>query len=113
MLFLGSIDVLSGDDAQEWLAGEFRSLILAFQDFYQSQAGLVLWMPSGSNRISMKGATEEYFWKHRGSGANGLPIGRLLFSGVENEVARLLDTDEPGIDLDGEHWIGLHHPRIS
>jgi hypothetical protein len=109
----GSLDVLNGADAQEWLAGDFRDLILSFQDHYQGQAGLILWLPSGHGRISMNGATEEYFWTHRDSGDGGLPIGRLLFSGAESEVERLMNTDEPGVDVDGKHWIGLYHPRIS
>ena len=104
----GSLDVLSSTDAREWLTGEFRDLIMSFQDFYESQAGLILWMPSGHSRISMKGATEEYFWSHRDSGDGGLPIGRLLFSGAECEVERLLNTDEPGIDVDGKRaWMPL------
>lgn len=109
----GSLDVLSSADAHTWLTGEFRDLILSFQDFYEGQAGLILWVPSGHRRISMNGATEEYFWTHRDSGDGGLPIGRLLFSGAESEVERLLNSDEPGVDPDGKHWIGLHHPRIS
>jgi hypothetical protein len=109
----GSLDLLSATDAEEWLTGDFRERILSFQDFYEGQAGLIFWLPSGYARISMKGATEEYFWTHRNSGRSGLPIGRLLFSGAESEVERLLDTDDPNVDVDGKHWIGLHHPRIS
>ena len=109
----GSIDVLSSADAHAWLTVDFRDLIMSFQDFYEGQAGLILWVPSGHRRISMNGATEEYFWTHRDSGDSGLPIGRLLFSGAESEVERLLNSDEPGVDVDGKHWIGLHHPRIS
>jgi len=109
----GSLDVLTAADAREWLTGDFRDLILSFQDYYEGQAGLIFWMPSGHGRISMKGATEEYFWTHRDSVAGGLPIGRLLFSGAESEVERVLNSDDPGVDVDGKHWIGLHHPRIS
>lgn len=109
----GSLDILSSADAHAWLTGDFRDLIMSFQDFYEGQAGLILWVPSGHSRISMNGATEEYFWTHRDSGDSGLPIGRLLFSGAESELERLLNTDEPGVDVDGKHWIGLHHPRIS
>jgi hypothetical protein len=109
----GSLDVLTATDAQEWLSSEFHDLIISFQDYYESQAGLIFWMPSGHKRIFMKRATEEYFWTHLGSGEPGLPLGRLIFSGAECEVERLLDIDEPGVDVDGTHWIGLHHPRIS
>lgn len=107
------LDVLSAEDAVTWIETDLKEATLSFQDFYQGQAGLILWTPSGRNRISMKGASEEYFWKHRGFGEEGLPIGRLLFSGAEDEVERLLNTDDPHADYDGRHWAGLHHPRIS
>lgn len=109
----GCLDVLDADDAQRWIETDLKEALLSFQDHYQGQAGLVFWLPSGRHRISMKGATEQYYWKHRGSGADGLPIGRLLFSGAESEVERLLDSEDGKADYDGKHWIGLHHPRIS
>ncbi len=109
----GCLDVLNGEDAITWIETDLKEAVLSFQDFYQGQAGLILWAPSGRNRITMKGASEAYFWKHRHSGDEGLPIGRLLFSGAENEVERLLNTDDPHADYDGKHWAGLHHPRIS
>lgn len=109
----GTIDVLDSEEAENWIEEDLRHAILSFQDYYEGQAGLVLWTPSGRNRISMNGATERYFWSHRPSGKDGLPIGRLLFSGAENEVERILDTDDPNADYDGKAWAGLHHPRIS
>ena len=111
--FEGCLDVLNEDDAVRWIETDLKEAVLSFQDFYQGQAGLILWAPSGRSRITMKGASEEYFWKHRGFGDDGLPIGRLLFSGAENEVERLLNIDDPHADYDGKHWAGLHHPRIS
>jgi len=111
--FEGCLDVLSENDAIKWIETDLKEAILSFQDFYQGQAGLILWVPSGRNRISMKGASETYFWKRRGVDGNGLSIGRLLFSGAENEVERLLNTNDPQADYDGKHWAGLHHPRIS
>ncbi len=57
-------------------------LTLEAKAIYEGQAGLIFWLPSGRNRISMKGASEQYFWKHRGAGDDGIPIGRLLFSGL-------------------------------
>lgn len=109
----GCLDILDADDAQRWIETDLKEAVLSFQDYYQGQAGLVFWLPSGRHRISMNGATEQYYWKHRNSGADGLPIGRLLFSGAENEVERLMDSDDGKADCDGKHWIGLHHPRIS
>lgn len=109
----GCLDVLDTADAERWLETDFKEAVLSFQDYYQGQAGLVFWLPSGRQRISMKGATEQYSWKHRPSGHDGLPLGRLLFAGAESEVERLLDSDDGKADYDGKHWIGLHHPRIS
>jgi hypothetical protein len=111
--FEGCLDVLSSDDAMRWINTDLNEAVLSFQDFYQGQAGLILWAPSGRNRISMSGASEEYSWKHGGVRGGSLPIGRLLFSGAENEVERLLNTDDPNADCDGKLWVGLHHPRIS
>ena len=111
--FEGCLDVLNEDDAGRWIETSLKEAVLSFQDFYQGQAGLILWVPGGRNRISMRGASEEYFWKQRGFGSDGLAIGRLLFSGAENEVERLLNTEDPHADYDGKHWAGLHHPRIS
>lgn len=109
----GCLDVLDAADAARWLETDLKEAVLSFQDHYQGSAGLIFWLPSGRHRISMKGATEQYYWKHRSSGADGLAIGRLLFSGAENEVERLLDSEDGKADYDGKHWIGLHHPRIS
>jgi hypothetical protein len=109
----GCLDVLKSADATRWLEHDLRNAILSFQDYFEGQAGLILWTPSGRSRINMNRATEEYFWKHRDTGEDGLPLGRLLFSGAENEVERILDTDDASADSDGKHWIGLHHPRIS
>lgn len=109
----GCLDVFDAGDAERWIERDLKEAVLSFQDHYQGQAGLIFWMPSGRHRISMKGATERYFWKHRSSGPDGLPIGQLLFSGAESEVERLLDSEDGNVDYDGKHWIGLHHPRIS
>lgn len=111
--FEGCLDVLDTDAAVRWIETDLKDVVLSFQDFYQGQAGLILWVAGGHGRLSMRGASEEYFWRHRASGADGLPIGRLLFSGAENEVERILNTEDTSADYDGKHWAGLHHPRIS
>ncbi len=108
--FEGCLDLLTLADAERWLEHDLHDLILAFQEEYQGQAALIFWTPSGRNRITMSGATEEYYWKHAGS-EKGLHIGRLLWFGAEQEVERILDSDNA--DYDGSAWVGLHHPRIS
>ncbi|MEA3360682.1 MAG: hypothetical protein U9R17_14925 [Thermodesulfobacteriota bacterium] len=112
--FEGCLDVLSGQDAERWIENDLKEAILSFQDEYEGQAGLIFWVPSGRNRISMKGVSEEYYWQHNASGSVwGLHIGRLLWSGAENEVERLLDSEDSAADYDSKGWVGLHHPRIS
>ena len=112
--FEGCLDVLSDHEAEQWIENDLKEVILSFQDEYQGQAGLIFWLPSGRNRISMTGASEEYYWKHGASeSGRGLHIGRLLWSGAENEVERLLDSEDSVADYDGKAWVGLHHPRIS
>ena len=61
----------------------------------------------------MRGASETYHYKHRGSWEDGLHIGQLLWSGAENEIERLMNTQDSNADYDGKHWVGLHHPRSS
>jgi len=111
--FEGCLEILDGNDAKKWIETDLKEAILSFQDFFQGQAGLVIWTPSGRSRLTMKGASEEYFWKHRSIAGDGLPIGRLLFSGAENELERILNTENHKADYDGKYWAGLHHPRIS
>lgn len=109
--FEGCIDVLDAKDVEHWIETDLKEIVLSFQDHYEGQAGLIFWLPSGRSRISMKGASEQYHWKHRDSGDGGIALGRLLFSGAENEVERIMSQEDQ--DYDGKHWAGLHHPRIS
>jgi hypothetical protein len=109
----GCLDILESHDAERWIETDLKDAVLSFQDHYEGQAGLIMWLPSGRHKLTMHGASEQYVWKHRQSGSAGLALGRLLFSGAENEVSRLLDSEQGTTDYDGKHWIGLHHQRIS
>ena len=110
----GCLDALGSDDGQAWLETDLKPAILSFQDEYQGQAALILWLPTGRSRINMMPATEEYFWKDRSSqSAPGLPIGRCLWAGAESDAARIIVSDAPNPDVDGDAYVGLHHPRIS
>jgi len=108
----GCLDALSEQDAETWLESDLKSAVLAFQDHYQGQAALILWVASGRVRLGMDLADEEYFWKVA-SGRTRLPLGRCLWGGAEADVARILVTAEKSPDFDGEAYVGLHHPRIS
>ena len=110
----GCLDALGTDDGTEWLETDLKQIILEFQDEYQGQAALILWLPSGRRRITMAPATEEYSWKNAASRtAPSLPIGRCLWLGAASDAARIIVSDAPEPDLDGPAWIGLYHPRIS
>ena len=110
----GCLDALSADDGKAWLETDLKHAILSFQEEYEGQAGLILWLPSGRRRVSMVRATEEYFWKSSSSrNTTGLPIGRCLWAGAESDVARILISDAPDPDVDGDAYVGLYHPRIS
>jgi len=110
----GCLDALSDDDARTWLERHLKGPILEFQMEYEGAAALIFWLPSGRRRISMSGATEEYFWKGSSTkDEHGLPIGRCLWGGAEADVARIIASDEDSPDFDGPAYIGLYHPRIS
>lgn len=110
----GCVDILPPEDAETWLEEELRPRILAFQEEYEGQAALILWLPGGRNRVRMTRATETYHWHCALPWANQtIPLGRILWSGAENDVGRILDPREKNQDADGPAWVGLHHPRIS
>ena len=78
----GCLDALCADDGCTWLETDLKEMILAFQDEYQGQAALILWIPSGGRRIMMSPATEEYSWKSAAPRtAPAMPIGRSLWGG--------------------------------
>ena len=110
----GCLDALSDDDGQEWLETDLKQLILSFQEEYESQAALILWLPSGGSRINMVGATEQYFWRSNSSrNTTGLPIGRCLWAGAESDAARIIVSSALHPDVDSNAFAGLYHPRIS
>lgn len=110
----GCLDVLSDQDALEWLESDLKSAVLSFQEHYGGQAALIFWLASGRTRIEMNRADEQYSWKV-GAGGDGtrLALGRCLWGGAEADVARILVSSEPRPDVDGEAYVGLNHPRIS
>ena len=110
----GCLDALEDEHAEEWLETDLRTAVRRFQDEYQGQAALILWLPSGRSRISMEPATEEYYWKTRSSkDTPGLSIGRCLWAGAESDVARIIVSEELSPDTDGKTYVGLYHPRVS
>ena len=109
----GCLDVLSVDDATTWLEDDLKNAVLAFQDHYDGQAALILWLPTGRKRIRMETATEEYFWNSATGTEQRLPFGRCLWAGAESDAARILVSDAAQPNPDGDAWVGLYHPRMS
>lgn len=110
----GCLDSLNEHDAETWLEADLKPAVLSFQEHYEGGAALILWLASGRARIGMDLADEEYFWRV-GTGRDGarLAIGKCLWGGAEADVARILVSEENEPDIDGEAYVGLHHPRIS
>ncbi len=110
----GCLDAMTEADAVTWLENDLKSVVLSFQEHYEGQAALVLWVPSGRSRVVMGLADEEYLWRAAASrDAAQIPIGRCLWGGAEADVARILVSEEKSPDFDGDAYVGLHHPRIS
>ena len=76
----GCLDALNDDDGQEWLETDLKQLILSFQEEYEGQAALILWLPSGGSRIKMVGANraifleEQFFAEHCWAGNWPVPV---------------------------------------
>ena len=110
----GCLDSLSERDAIVWLETDLKAAVLSFQEHYEGQAALILWLASGRTRVGMDLADEEYFWRSSpGRDGSRLSLGRHLWGGAESDVARILVSEENDPDPDGEAYVGLHHPRIS
>lgn len=110
----GCLDSLSEQDAVTWLETDLKSAILSFQEHYEGGAALILWLASGRTRIGMHLGDEEYCWHvNAAKDSPRLPFGRSLWGGAEADVGRILVSDETSPDVDGEAYVGLHHPRIS
>jgi hypothetical protein len=110
----GVLDALTHEDAETWLAEDLRSVLFQFQAEYEGQAGLILWLPEGRARIRTSRARETYEWRCAApSHGRTLPLGRLLWSGAEGDVGRVIAEGEGAADPDGPGWMGLHIRRVS
>lgn len=106
------LDCLSPEDAEVWAEERLRPLIGSFQSEYSSEAALVFWVPGGRTRVKAQAAAERYLWACA-VGDGTLPLGRMLWSGAESEVRRILDPAAASQDWDGPAWVGLHQVRVS
>lgn len=110
----GCLGALSFADAERWIEEDLKQAVLSFQDHFEGQTGLMLWVPSGTNVITPNATGDKYMWKHgAGASAKQLEFGRLLFAGAEREIERIMNTDDKNAPADSKAWVGLYHPRIS
>lgn len=109
----GCLDAMAEADAESWLGGSFKRAVFSFEDHYEGQASLVFWLPSGRKRVYMSPAEAQYFWKPSAwRGDNAIPFS-ALFGGSQDDLHRILRPGTAANELDGDGWIGLHHPRIT
>jgi hypothetical protein len=110
----GCLDCLTPEDASEWIESDLRPALLSFQEEYEGQCALVLWLPAGHRRTRMNRANETYLWKCNAPfSGREIELGRILWGGAESDAGRIMDGRVSNQDPDGPAWIGLHHPRLS
>lgn len=103
----GSLDLLSPEDAEAWLGDGIKDAILSFQDYYQGEAALVFWLPSGQGRIKWHPATDSIEWRCAAPYNDDLlAFGRILW-GEANEYPQEILLRE------GAKPAGLFHLRIT
>ena len=102
----GVLEVLSTDDAAQWLESDFRGLLNEFQKQFQGEIALILWFPSPAPPFKVSAADEAYSWEPHGR--QPLAIGHYLWSGNERDLLRVVR--DGSTEADGSHWIGLFDP---
>jgi hypothetical protein len=103
----GSLDLLTPGDAEIWLGNTVKDAILSFQSYYDGQAALIFWLPSGYGRIKVKAATDAVEWccaaPHTGA---MLDFGRVLWGEAHEYPQDILLRE-------GDRPVGLFHLRIT
>jgi hypothetical protein len=103
----GGLDLLTPENAETWLGDGVKEAILSFQSYYEGEASLVFWLPSGHGRIKFNPASDSVEWRCAAPHSNDLlAFGRILW-GEANEYPQEILLRE------GCKPIGLFHLRIS
>ena len=101
------LDLLSPENAEDWLADTLKHAILSFQDAYEGDAALLFWLPSGQRRLQVQTASDAVTWKcsapFRGK---TLDLGRLLWG-------EAWEYPQEIILANGKKPAGLFHLRIT
>lgn len=103
----GSLDLLTPDDAEHWLGDAIKDAILSFQSYYEGEAALIFWLPSGQGRISAHSATDAVVWRCAAPRTDRtLDFGRILWGEAREYPQEILLRP-------GSKPAGLFHLRIT
>lgn len=103
----GGLDLLKPDDAEAWLGDAIKDAILSFQAYYEGEAALIFWLPSGQGRIKVLPATDAVAWRCAAPhGERSLDFGRILWGEAREYPQEILLRE-------GAKPAGLFHLRIT
>lgn len=103
----GSLDLLTPQDAETWLGDAIKDAILSFQSYYEGEAALIFWLPSGNGRIKVHSATDAIGWRCAAPhGETFLDFGRILWGEAREYPQEILLRE-------GNKPAGLFHLRIT
>lgn len=103
----GGLDLLTPEYAETWLCDAVKDAILSFQCYYEGEASLILWLPSGLRRLKFHPATDSVEWRCAVPHSDRLlAFGRILW-GEANEYPQEILLRE------GSKPAGLFHLRIT
>lgn len=103
----GGIDLLTPEDAESWLGGDVKETILSFQDYYDSDAALIFWLPEGKRRLHIHTASDVVTWRCAAPQTQSmLDFGRILW-GEAREYPQELFVHNVAESA------GLYHLRIT
>lgn len=101
------LDLMSPDEAEAWLGNVLKHAILAFQDFYEGDAALVFWLPSGQRRVQIQTASDAVLWRCGApNGDRQIDFGRILWGEAREYPQEILLVM-------GAKAAGLFHLRIT
>jgi hypothetical protein len=101
------LDLLAPEEADEWLANDFKRVILSFQDNYQGDAALVFWLPGGQRRIKTQPANDAVIWRCGAPhGDQQIEFGRILWGEAREYPQEILRPE-------AAKSVGLFHLRIT
>ncbi len=103
----GVLDLQLPTDAENWLGSCVKDAILSFQAFYEGQAALLFWLPSGASRLTTNSATDAVSWRCAPPNAHeSLDFGRVLWGAAHEYPQEILLHARAGP-------VGLFHLRIT